>query len=158
MLCITGARVILLPRLDVAGSPLWRVVPRILIARQIHSVVRVERLVILLGTTTVLELADAHHLLKPMSHTSPDGPTGLIGHRNILVRIAAKVYLDAPVQDRFGGLPGSVAFEDDPVGVGRFLVMKIQGVVLGIYLASPHRLHLSLVGGFGLNIFYKDPC
>lgn len=58
----------------------------------------------------------------------------------------------------FGCSPGSVAFEDGPVEVGRFLVMKVQDVVLGIYLASPRRLHLSLVGGFGLNNFHKDPC
>lgn len=58
----------------------------------------------------------------------------------------------------FGRLSGSVAFEDHPVGVGRFLVMKVQGVVLGVYFASPHRPRLSLVGGFGLNMLYNDPC
>jgi hypothetical protein len=57
-------------------------------------------------------LGGAHRKTRHIvgNHHSPDGPTGLIGHRNILVRIAAKVCLDAPVQDRFGGLPGSVAF------------------------------------------------
>jgi hypothetical protein len=74
------------------------------------------------------------------------------------VHIAAKVCLEAPAWNMFGCSPGSVAFEDDPAGVGGFLVMKVQGVVLGVYLVSPRRLHLSLVGGFGLNIFYKDPC
>lgn len=41
--------------------------------------------------------------------------------------------------------------------VGRFLAMKVRGVVLGVHFASPHGLRLSLVGGIGLNIFYENP-
>lgn len=72
------------------------------------------------------------------------------------MHIGAKMCLDTPA-NRFGCSPGFVAFEDDPVGVGRFFAMKVQGVVLGVYLASPQRLRLSLVGGIGLNIYYENP-
>jgi hypothetical protein len=111
------------------------VVERIVIAWESHPVLCIDRVVVLLRTTTSLGSAGAHHFFKkPQLHTYLDMPRESMEH--ILVCLDTRMYSDAPGPDRSGRSSGAVAFGGDFVELVKSLANQTQVVVFAVHIAS----------------------